>query len=143
MGLRQFVPLSFLLVLSGAVMAAGLFGHCGATGFVWWMNEEVASPLRGILHLTEAAPIGPFQVAVMILAMAGIVAILGHHERFSFLANYLVLVALVYAVLFDWIDGRANVPDVSLMLAVIVAVISTIYGHRQFLSAQLGQPSAA
>jgi hypothetical protein len=105
MGLRQFVPLSFLLVLSGAVMAAGLLGHCGATGFLWW--------------------------------------ILGRHERFSFLANYLVLVALVYAVLFDWIDGRANVPDVSLMLAVIVAVISTIYGHRQFLSAQLGQPSAA
>jgi hypothetical protein len=147
MSLRYIVPLSFLLLMATATAAAGLLGYCGASGVLWWMNQEVYSRLRGIFYLTELLPLGPFQLASLFLVLAAALVAFGRNERVAFLANHAALVAAVCAGLFNW---RASVamllpfaPDTSLLvvsridwplaLGVILALASTLSCHWRYL----------
>ena len=156
MSLRYIVPLSFLLLLATATAAAGLLGYCGGSGVLWWMNQEVYARLRGIFYLTELLPLGPFQLASILLLMAAALVAFGRNERVAFLANHIALIVAVYAGLFDW---HANVamllpfaPDFSLVvsridwplaLSVIAVLASTLSCHWRYLRAPFRRLFAA
>jgi hypothetical protein len=157
MSLRTIVPLSFLLVLATASAAAGLLGHCGTSGALWWMNQEVYSRLRGIFYLTDTLPLGPFALASLLLLAAAALIAAGRHPRVIFLANHVALVAAIYVALVDWkarvATALAFAPKMSLImvsridgvlaLAVTAALAATIACHWHYLRTRFARPSAA
>jgi hypothetical protein len=149
MSLRNIVPLAFLLLLATSSLAVGLLGDYNASAALWWMNQEVYSRLRGIFYMTELLPIGPFELAAILVVSAAVLVAFGRSERAAFMANHIALVTAAYAGLFHWkVSVAMQLPftpnfslliasriDLALAIGVFLALASTASCHWLYLSA--------